>query len=352
MANSEHIKIIRKGVDYWNKWREDNPYPYSTAPNLEGADLSNLDLQKINFIGTNLSKANLFCSILVGANFTNADVSEANLRNAFLSGATLIMANFRQTDLIMASMNEVIGEMVSFMGAQLRGAELINSRLSGATLLRADLEGANFSGSNLNNANLSFASLAESNFSNTDLTGINLYASIRESWIINEAKCDYIFNDKKWKHRIPQTTKFDKGEFEKLYKKLPTFEYIFKKGFSPIDTFIMNRIVQAINEKQPEIELQLDSFQSRGKPRAIFTVLHKQSIEKVSAEITNEYERKIALLEGKNESLLEIISAYIDKPQYIINGKVNINAIDISGGTNLNNIGSTIYKQKIKEINQ
>ena len=45
-APSEHLKIIRQGVDAWNEWRQKNP---ELKPDLHGANLR----------GANLSEANL-----------------------------------------------------------------------------------------------------------------------------------------------------------------------------------------------------------------------------------------------------------------------------------------------------
>ncbi len=36
MANEEHLKIIKQGVEAWNKWRGENP---QILPELESADL-------------------------------------------------------------------------------------------------------------------------------------------------------------------------------------------------------------------------------------------------------------------------------------------------------------------------
>jgi hypothetical protein len=36
MSNPEHLKILKQGVEAWNKWREENP---DFRPNLSGADL-------------------------------------------------------------------------------------------------------------------------------------------------------------------------------------------------------------------------------------------------------------------------------------------------------------------------
>src|SRR4051794_4108393 len=55
MANADHLKRLRQGVDAWNAWREKKP---SIRPDLSGS-------------GTNLSKANLF-----GAKLRGADLQE------------------------------------------------------------------------------------------------------------------------------------------------------------------------------------------------------------------------------------------------------------------------------------
>ena len=47
MANDEHVALLKKGVDAWNKWRLENPdiiYPDLSKANLGGANLSGADL--------------------------------------------------------------------------------------------------------------------------------------------------------------------------------------------------------------------------------------------------------------------------------------------------------------------
>jgi len=38
MANEEHLKILKQGVEVWNKWREENP---QEKPELQRVNLSN-----------------------------------------------------------------------------------------------------------------------------------------------------------------------------------------------------------------------------------------------------------------------------------------------------------------------
>jgi pentapeptide repeat protein len=69
MADPEHLRILKQGVEEWNSWREKN---VELRPDLHAADLSAANLQAADLRGANLSAANL---------------SRANLRWADLSAA-------------------------------------------------------------------------------------------------------------------------------------------------------------------------------------------------------------------------------------------------------------------------
>ena len=51
MANPKHLKIMRQGVEVWNKWRDEN---VDVSP-----DLSDVNLGTISFIGANLDNTNI-----------------------------------------------------------------------------------------------------------------------------------------------------------------------------------------------------------------------------------------------------------------------------------------------------
>ena len=68
MANAEHMKILKEGVETWNKWREKNP---GIVPDLSGADL-----RGTNLFGADLRRMNL----------GGAFLSRAYLRGAYLGG--------------------------------------------------------------------------------------------------------------------------------------------------------------------------------------------------------------------------------------------------------------------------
>ena len=54
--NPEHLEILKKGVDLWNRWRKGNP---EVMPKLNGAELGDAKLMESNLLGAELIKASL-----------------------------------------------------------------------------------------------------------------------------------------------------------------------------------------------------------------------------------------------------------------------------------------------------
>jgi Pentapeptide repeats (8 copies) len=113
MANDEHVAMLKKGVETWNKWRDENPH---VRVDLSGADLHEADLRKAD---------------LHEADLRGADLHEANLRMANLSGAILSGATLIAVDLFKADLSRAV----------LRGARLFVARLVDTDLTGADLTG-------------------------------------------------------------------------------------------------------------------------------------------------------------------------------------------------------------------
>jgi uncharacterized protein YjbI with pentapeptide repeats len=123
MANDDHVALLKKGVDAWHAWRDENP---DIRPDLTEADLSK----------ANLNRAHLRCAFLRRANLSEADLSGADLYEAHLIGAHLIGANRSKTRLGMALL----------IHAQLAKANLAGADLESATLVDTDLTGADLTG--------------------------------------------------------------------------------------------------------------------------------------------------------------------------------------------------------------
>jgi len=153
MANPEHLKILKQGVEVWNKWRNEH---LGIRPDLSSADLDHADLHHADLHGADLH----------GADLRNADIRLANLSGADLSDADLIGADLRNADIRGANLRGSSNFCAVFGGANLSRANLGGANLSFADLNEADLSGANlsrtaFDGANLSRAKFSGADLSE-----------------------------------------------------------------------------------------------------------------------------------------------------------------------------------------------
>jgi len=114
MANDEHVALLKKSVDAWNAWRDQNT---DIRP-----DLSEANLSKANLAGANFSEANLYAVDLNRADLCFADLTGANLSGADLSAADLSAAQLLFTDLTSADLT----------GCHIHGISAWNLKLEGA----------------------------------------------------------------------------------------------------------------------------------------------------------------------------------------------------------------------------
>lgn len=234
MANKQHYKILKSGVNKWNQWREKHP---EVNPNLEMADLQNEDLRGANLSGANLRRADLRRANLsaTGNYFDDlkldgADLQDANLSEAFLSHVYFLeaklggadftkaclrdasfweadftpalidyknptelsiprYANFSYANLINARLGKANLSNCKMVGAKLEGASLIHTTLVSANLDGVDLRGADLREANISRAwlrgadlrgahltwtNLSFTNFTEADLRNADISGSSL----------------------------------------------------------------------------------------------------------------------------------------------------------------------------------
>ena len=152
MANQEHVAALKQGTAAWRLWWEEN---HGTAPDLTGASLA-------------------------GVRLNRADLSKANF-----SGASLAFACFKMADLREANFSGAALEAVDFGGANLEGACLSNANLQGANLQGANLSRANLTGAYMRGADLAGANLRRANLRGTDLRGAVFDARTRWPWFFN-----------------------------------------------------------------------------------------------------------------------------------------------------------------------
>lgn len=234
MANEEHIKILKKGIVFWNEWRNKNPdivpdlsgnvthyaffreaefkgsqidfgsydpkgKNYKLAPKkLIGINFSKVNLARADISKFNLREANLTNSNLSGANlndtdFTDADLTNANITGALIDGAILIRTNLTNADLSGAGIGycdftESILDGTKFARVKFnvdaihlpnrnypRSEKFIfKFHLSKANLSEADLTGYDLSEANLMEVNLRGANLTDANLAHANLIKAHL----------------------------------------------------------------------------------------------------------------------------------------------------------------------------------
>ena len=147
MPDSEHLSILRRGVDAWNGWRADNP---AVRPDLSDIDLldqyqagacwdqakGKVNLSGANLKGVNLQRARLSGAIFRKAVMSGADFTEAELDDADCRGVIATGAKF----------NLVEARGVKFQGAKLDGAVLVDANWCNGSFVRANLEGTSLRG--------------------------------------------------------------------------------------------------------------------------------------------------------------------------------------------------------------
>lgn len=179
MAKKEHLSILKRGVEFWNKWREDNP---EIRPDLRKANLQSMKLVGINLSRADLTSANLLRADLswdyklplapgntpgdseyVRTDLRGADFTSANLKGTLLGGANIANTNLSTVDL----------KEALFYSARPVTGEILYADLSRANLSGSDLTSIDFSYVNLNGADLSFTYLTSVDFFGANLSKAN-----------------------------------------------------------------------------------------------------------------------------------------------------------------------------------
>ncbi len=101
MASKKQLKILKQGVEVWNKWRRENRGIRIDLhrANLSDAFLRGVDLRGANLIRADLSNADLMSAKLSDADLSGADLSIANLNGAKLDNAVIGYTTFGNNDL-------------------------------------------------------------------------------------------------------------------------------------------------------------------------------------------------------------------------------------------------------------
>jgi TIR domain/Pentapeptide repeats (8 copies) len=136
MANEEHLAILKRDVDVWNRWRSENR---QVVPNLIGANLTNLKLAAADLSVADIPGANLSCVDLALTNLSGANLSRANLEGAKLRATGLFGANLSGAHLEGADFSDCRMLMTTFGNNDLRAVSgLATVRHNGPSTIGID----------------------------------------------------------------------------------------------------------------------------------------------------------------------------------------------------------------------
>jgi hypothetical protein len=298
MANEEHLAILRQGVAAWNAWREKDwvVMPDLSGTDLSGTDLSGANLRATHLEGANLSEADLRKAYLREAYFSEANLSGASLSEANLSGASLSEASLSEANLSGAYLREAYFNGADLRGADLRGADLRGAYFSEANLSGADLSGADLRGAHLLKADLSAATLIDAYLDGADLTGAKLWETQRTGWSMNNVICRFAF----WDRKGEEPTKYEEGEFERIFAEKPRIILRYPGGMSPIDLVALPIVVQRLQAEHPGSLLQVRSVQNDGGGASV-TI----TVEDRAGRDSKAFEQELVCIQTKLEQAFE-----------------------------------------------
>ncbi|OPX44464.1 pentapeptide repeat protein [Ruminiclostridium hungatei] len=177
MSTEDIEKVIYKGANAWNMYRDLNPDTLldSRSGECVARLLSKTRTENnlgIDFTGYNFS----------GLNFAKADLSLLKLnavdfRNTILTDAKLLYTELRDADLRDATLQNASLQEVIFIGADLRNTNFINAVLSNANLLYAKLDGADFTMARLDRCICNIDEFRKTKNDNTDESTMIFYSS-------------------------------------------------------------------------------------------------------------------------------------------------------------------------------
>jgi uncharacterized protein YjbI with pentapeptide repeats len=174
MADPQHVDVLKKGASFAREWvAKHNCLLDLYRANLEGIDVSGVDLSFGIFSFANMRKSNLHGAEAFQARFIGTD----------LSGAMLTESKIYCTQFVSANLSEV-----DFSKAEAYGTIFISADLSGTKFINADLSQANFTRAILDNADLGKAELYGAIFSGSSLKKTDFKEAILSHTIF--AACD------------------------------------------------------------------------------------------------------------------------------------------------------------------
>ena len=145
--------------------------------------------------------------------------------------------------------------------ANLTRKEVIEKVGKGESISCTNLNNINLINADLSRADLEYAELTE-----TDISGANIFHYKTHGWKIKRIECKYVYscNFKNKDEREKSRRNFTVGEFEEIYKSIPTIDICFSDDFNSLDYLRLADIKEKIRLEMPDIGRRLKKMERKG----------------------------------------------------------------------------------------
>ncbi len=260
--NKQHLKILKKGVTAWNRWRDKER---DVIPVLAGIELSHFNLDNIN-----LNKADLR-----GAKLSNLSSNNASYRFADLRYAYLNQVSFCHSDLSYANISQAEVRFTHFDDTKLVESNFHKSKLDKVYFNSTNLSQANLNETNIINSELEGANCTKAAFENSNISNSSVFGASFLDAKLDGIKLENIYissNDKEGLSvknlALTQTIylqRYDRSIIKKFIHDFQLEEEIInlastlvdKYGnFSQTEGFYIFNNYQAVNQSPPFVEVR------------------------------------------------------------------------------------------------
>lgn len=264
------LRILENGTEVWNRWRLDNPEEiidlrrislFGKDISLQGINLSETNLEEVNFGKIDLRAADLSASYAPRADFRGAILDDANLQGTYLADADFTLADLNRADLRVANLSGAGLMMVKAKGANLRRANLTFALVSNASFVGAIMAQADVADATLRDTDFSYV-----NFSGANLNGTSLVETNLQGANLNGCR---VFGTSVWKSNLQETqqsnliiTPDDETEITVDNLKVAQFIYLILNNSEVRDVIdtITSKVVLIIGRFTPERKAVLDAI--------------------------------------------------------------------------------------------
>lgn len=320
--NKNLIDSIKKGPNYFKKWRSENPkqkLDFSNA-NLSGLNLYDLDSRD----DSQYYILDLSNSIFTNSNLEGAQLELIDLNNSDFSNANLKHCSFRKSNC----------SDCNFKGSILTNSSFHRSDISNSNFENSNLDNSDLTASSMDNINLKNVSLLDSDLPEFDsidlefgmdpfsiLTSQNIltiqknslqYLKPKFAEILDILSTGYVIET--WEFKDPQDKIIRKGKQKidfrtELIKRGEYENYLNKINF--LVNYFSQSIITEVVDLSSHINKELMNF-LKNNPKEIHNI-HWREFEVIIAELLSFFGWTVELTTPSKDGGYDIFGIYTDK---------------------------------------